>query len=122
MDELAESEVALAAALNPPAGKPRMPLPVFYDQMAAIEEERNELNRGLAIDREGALLVEALDFGESAAEVWAERPIEYRRSILKLICTRIKVEPFRGLYAKGKKGGSALDPSRIAITFADEAN
>jgi len=120
MDELAESEVALAAALNPPAGKPRMPLPVFYDQMAAIEEERNELNRGLAIDREGALLVEALDFGESAAEVWAERPIEWRRSILKLICTRIEVTPFRGLYAKGKKGGSALDPSRVALTFADE--
>jgi hypothetical protein len=26
----------------------------------------------------------------------------------------------RGLYVKGKRGGSALDPERVRITFADE--
>jgi DNA invertase Pin-like site-specific DNA recombinase len=120
MDELAESEVALTEALNPPPGMPRMPRNLIFEQYAAIEEERRELNRSLAINRESSALVEALEFGDKAAEVWAERPIEWRRRILGLICKRVEIVPFRGLYAKGKRGGSALDPERVRITFADE--
>ena len=94
-----------------------MPLPHYYEQVAAIENEQDELNRRLAVNREGALLVEALDFGESASEVWESRPVEWRRSILKLVRARIEVTPFRGVYAKGKNGGSQFDPERVRVEF-----
>ena len=74
----------------------------------------------MAVNREASLLIEALSFGDQAAEVWAERAIEWRRQMLGLICKRIEVTPFRGLYAKGKNGGSQLDPERVSIAFADE--
>jgi hypothetical protein len=54
------------------------------------------------------------------AEVWAERVVEWQRRMLGLICKRVEVVPFRGLYVKGKRGGSALDPDRVRIAFADE--
>jgi DNA invertase Pin-like site-specific DNA recombinase len=119
MNELSDSMVALASALNPPPGVPRMPLPVYYEQVAAIEDERKGLERRMGVNREASLLVEALDFGEGAAEVWAERGVNYQRQILKLICKRVEVRPGRVVRTKGKQGNS-FDPERVRVTFADE--
>jgi site-specific DNA recombinase len=119
MNELSDSMVALASALNPPPGVPRMPLPVYYSEVQAIEDERRGLERRMGVNREASLLVEALDFGEQAAEVWAERGVSYQRQILKLITTSIEVRPGRVVRTKGKQGNS-FDPERVSITFADE--
>jgi DNA invertase Pin-like site-specific DNA recombinase len=119
MSELSDSMVALAAALNPPPGVPRMPLPVYYSEVQAIEDERRGLERRMGVNREASLLVEALDFGEGAAEVWAERGVAYQRQILKLICKRVEVRPGHVVRTKGKQGNS-FDPERVSITFADE--
>jgi DNA invertase Pin-like site-specific DNA recombinase len=119
-ERLNASEAALVQRLNPPRGVPRLPGHLIDTELLKIAEERRELDMRQAVSTQSGLLIEALTFGESAARVWAERGIEYRRSILKLICTRIEVTPFRGTYAKGKGGGSQLDPERVRVTFADE--
>jgi DNA invertase Pin-like site-specific DNA recombinase len=122
MDELAESKLALdQARYYPPSGKPKMPDDRYWALMEQIETEERELSRSMAVDRAASDLIEALDFGDQAGEVWAKREIEWQRRILGLICKRVEVTPFRGLYIKGKRGGSALDPERVHITFADEA-
>jgi site-specific DNA recombinase len=120
MNELSDSMVALAAALAPPPGVPRMPLEVYYAKVAEIEEERRGLERHMAVNREAGLLVEALDFGEAAGEVWGERGVNYQRQILKLIVKRLEVRPGRVVRTKGKSGNS-FDPERVQIAFADEA-
>ncbi len=120
MGELSDSMVALAAALAPPPGIPRMPLPVYYSKVAEIEEERRALERKMAVNREAGLLVEALDFGEGAAEVWAERGVSYQRQILKLIVRSLEVRPGRLIRTKGTIG-NIFDPERVQITFADES-
>jgi site-specific DNA recombinase len=116
MAELSDSMVALAAALAPPPGVPRMPLPVYYAKVAEVEEERRGLERKMGVNREAGLLVEALDFGEAAAEVWAERGVNYQRQILKLIVRSIEVRPGRVVRTKGKQGNS-FDPERVRVTF-----
>jgi DNA invertase Pin-like site-specific DNA recombinase len=121
MDELAESKLSLDEAhYYPLPGKPKMPADRYYALLERIEDEERELNRIQAVDRGARDLIEALDFGDKAAEVWAERAIEWQRRMLSLICKRVEVVPFRSLYIKGKRGGSALDPERLSITFADE--
>jgi site-specific DNA recombinase len=117
--ELSDSLVALAATQNPPPGVPRLPLNLYYEQVTAIEDERRTLARRMAVDREGRSLVEALDFGEAAGEVWAERGVNYQRQMLKLIVKRLEVRPGRVIRTKGKSGNS-FDPERVSITFADE--
>jgi DNA invertase Pin-like site-specific DNA recombinase len=121
MDELAESKLALEEArYYPPAGKPKMPKDRYYTLLERIEDEERELSRIQAVDRGARDLIEALDFGDKAAEIWAERAIAWQRRMLGLICKRIEVTPFRHLYIKGKRGGSALDPDRVHIHWADE--
>jgi hypothetical protein len=62
--------------------------------------------------------VEALDFGEQAAEVWAERGVAYQRQILKLIVRSIEVRPGRLIRTKGTIG-NIFDPTRVAVTFSE---
>jgi DNA invertase Pin-like site-specific DNA recombinase len=119
-ERLNESERELVRRLNPPRGVPRLPGALVDSELLRIAEERRDLDMRQAISTESGLLTEALGFGESAAKVWEERPLIWRRQMLTLICKRIEVMPFRGVYAKGKKGGSQLDPSRLSVTFADE--
>jgi hypothetical protein len=73
----------------------------------------------MAVNREAGDLKEALDFGDDAAEVWAERGVNYQRRMLKLIVKRIEVRPGRVIRTKGKSGNS-FDPERVSITFADK--
>jgi DNA invertase Pin-like site-specific DNA recombinase len=121
--ELSDSLHALAQALNPPPGVPRMPLQTYYEQAAIIEAERQELHRRMAVTREAALLAEVLGF-EDAAHEWGTRPLHWRRQILKLVTSTIVIEPRGKLLAKEdpryQPGFNAFDPERVRVTFADE--
>jgi site-specific DNA recombinase len=121
--ELGDSLHALAQALNPPPGVPRLPLATYYEQAAVIEAERQELHRRMAVTREAALLAEVLNF-EDAAKEWEARPLNWRRNILKLVTKSIVIEPRGKLLAKDdpryQPGFNAFDPERVTVVFADE--
>jgi site-specific DNA recombinase len=121
--ELGDSLHALAQALNPPPGVPRMPLQTYYDQAAIIEAERQELHRRMAVTREAALLAEVLDFADAEKE-WETRPLNWRRAMLKLITNSIVIQPRGKLLPKDdprfRPGFNGFDPERVKLTFADE--
>jgi hypothetical protein len=120
--ELSDSLHALAEALNPPPGVPRMPLATYYEQAAIIEAERLELHKQMAITREAALLAEVLSF-EDAEKEWHSRSLHWQRSILKLVCESIVIEPRGKLLPKDdprfRPGFNGFDPERVRVTFAD---
>lgn len=114
--ELNESLVALDSALNPPPGKPRMPLGRYWAQVEAIEAERAQIQGKLAVTREAALLTETLNVGWTP-ELWAEQPLEWRRAILKLVTERVELHrPTKG--ARPGLYGTEFDPERVKIKFA----
>jgi hypothetical protein len=113
--ELNDSLVDLAHALKPPPGQPKMPLKLYWQMVAEVEAEREELQRRLAVTREASLLVETLSFEDMASE-WAQRPNEWRRAILKLCTKRIVVEPVGKLAGVTPKG-FRFDPERVRIEF-----
>jgi site-specific DNA recombinase len=121
--ELGDSLHALAEALNPPPGVPRLPLETYYEQAAIIEAERQELHKRMAVTREAALLAEVLTF-EDAAKEWEARSLHWRRSILKLVTESIVIEPRGKLLPKEdprfRPGFNGFDPERVRMTFADE--
>jgi DNA invertase Pin-like site-specific DNA recombinase len=82
-------------------------------------EERQRLQRQVAVPREASALKEALAF-EDVAKEWESRSLEWRRAIIKLCTSRIVVEPV-GKTAGAQKGrsGFSLDPERVRVTFAD---
>jgi DNA invertase Pin-like site-specific DNA recombinase len=114
--ELNESLVAYDAALNPPPGKPRMSLERYWAQVEAIEAERTEIQRKLAVTREAALLTETLGI-EWSPETWNSQPLEWRRAMLKLITERIEL---RQPTVRGRKGlyGTEFDKSRVVVKFS----
>jgi site-specific DNA recombinase len=118
--DLNDAQTRLDQALNPPPGVPAMKIERYWSLSAEIESEKRTLHRRLAVSREAALLAETLNFEDGeAAEVWAERDQDWRRSIIALVTERIVIEQ-RG--SGGKKGGiNRFDPERVQITFADEA-
>jgi site-specific DNA recombinase len=122
--ELGDSLHALAEALNPPPGVPRMPLATYYEQAAIIEAERRELHKRMGVTRDAALLAEVLNF-EDAAHEWETRSLHWKRTILKLITERIVIEPRGKLLPKDdprfRPGFNGFDPERVQIAFADEA-
>jgi site-specific DNA recombinase len=121
--ELGDSLHALAQALNPPPGIPRLPLESYFEQAALIEEERKELHKRMAVTREAALLAEVLEFTDAAKE-WKSRSLHWRRSILKLVTESIVIEPRGKLLPRDdprfRPGFNGFDPERVSITFAEE--
>jgi site-specific DNA recombinase len=121
--QLSDSLHALAQALNPPPGVPRMPLQTYYEQAAIIEAERKELHKRMAVTREAALLAEVLSF-EDAAKEWETRSLHWKRQILNLVTESIVIQPRGKLLAKEdpsyRPGFNAFDPERVVVTFADE--
>jgi site-specific DNA recombinase len=122
--ELIESRHALGQALNPPPGKPRMPMATYYEEAAKIDAELQELHKRLDVTREAALLNEILGF-EDAAKEWATRSLHWQRSVLKLVTESIVIEPRGKLLAKDdpnyRPGFNSFDETRVRIAFADEA-
>ena len=92
-----------------------MPLKLYWQMVAEVEAEREELQRCLAVTREASLLLETLSFEDMASE-WAQRPNEWRRAILKLCTKRILVEPVGKLAGVTPKG-FRFDPERVRIEF-----
>jgi hypothetical protein len=118
VNELSESLFALAKALNPPPGVPRMPLPVYYQHVSTIEAEREQLQRRLAVVREARMLAEVLTF-EDAAREWDARPLHWQRAILKLVTKRIVIEPRgKGGGPRDASGRNLFDAERIKVEFA----
>jgi site-specific DNA recombinase len=121
--ELSDSLHALAQALNPPPGVPRMPLATYYEECSKIAAERDELHKKMAITRDGALLAEVLSFEDAATE-WKARSLHWRRSILRLITESIVIEPRGKLLPKNdprfRPGYNGFDETRVRVTFADE--
>jgi hypothetical protein len=115
MAELNDSLTALDAALAPPPGKPRMPLPRYWQQVEGIEAERESITRRLAVTREASILAEALGV-EWTEDEWTGRPLEWRRSIIKLCVERMELEP-RG-QGKGRVGPAVFDPERVRVKFS----
>ena len=75
----------------------------------------------MAVTREATLLAEALSF-EDAAQEWARRPLHWRRTILKLVCESIVVEPRGKLLPRDdprfRPGFNGFDPERVRVAFA----
>jgi hypothetical protein len=115
IDQLSDSLLALGAALNPPPGVPRMDQTIYFAQVTAIEEERAELNRSLAVTREAGLIQELLAF-EDAGKEWDARSQDWQRTILKLITASIVIEPVGK--ASATPGRNVFDPERVKVTFA----
>jgi site-specific DNA recombinase len=121
--ELTESKNALGRALNPPPGIPRMDMETYFEQVAAIEAEREEIHRRLVVTREAARLKEILEF-EDAAHEWETKSLHWKRETLKLVTESIVIEPRGKLLARDDPryhpGFNDFDPERVRITFADE--
>lgn len=115
--ELSDNLLALDQALKPPRGVLRMPIDRYYAVVTEIEAERREIHRRMAVSREASLLVETLDFGGQGAEVWQDRPITWKRAILRLVTERIEIHRAT---QHGRPGlhGTEFDPERVKIKFA----
>ena len=115
--ELSESLLALDQALKPPPGVPRMSINRYYKAVTEIEVERREVHRRLAVSREASLLAETLAFGEDAAAEWAERPVHWKRAIVKLVTERIEIHRAVQVHRQGLYG-TEFDRNRVKIKFA----
>jgi len=114
ISELSDNLLVLGKALNPPPGKPRMSLEVYWQQVEAIEAERDQVQRKLSGTREVALLTGTLN-QVWTPETWAAKPLDWKRVILRLITERIEVTPKGRGGPKGSR--NYFDPERIRIKF-----
>jgi len=115
IDQLSDSLLALGQALNPPPGVPRMDMALYFEQVGAIEEERAELNRSLAVTREAGLIQELLTF-EDADKEWDARSQDWQRTMLKLVTASIVIEPVGK--ASATPGRNSFRAERVRVAFA----
>lgn len=117
--ELENNKMVLEeAAFNPPAGIKRLPRERYWELRTQIEQEQEQLQRRRVINREAEPLKVA--FKQTwTEENWKEKPLEWRRAIIKLVTERIEIvrDPMHGGARKGKRGGT-FDPERVKIKFA----
>jgi DNA invertase Pin-like site-specific DNA recombinase len=119
--ELEDNKLALErAAFNPPQGVKRLPTEHYWKLRTEIEAEQEQLQRRRVVSRAAQPLKVALK-QDWTIEAWLAKPVEYRRTIIKLVCKRSEVAkaPMKGGGMKGAQG-PYFDPERIRITFADE--
>jgi site-specific DNA recombinase len=119
--ELEDNKLALErAAFNPPQGVKRLDTQRYWELRTEIEREQEQLQRRRVVSRAAQPLKVALQ-QDWTIEAWQAKPVEYRRTIIKLVCGRIEVAkaPTKGGGVKGTQGPH-FDPERIQITFADK--
>jgi DNA invertase Pin-like site-specific DNA recombinase len=116
--ELQDNKVALnRAAFNPPQGVKRLPPEQYYELLAEIEREQGQLQRRRAVNRDAQPLKDALG-QEWTVETWQAEPVEWRRSIIKLVCERIEVTPVAHRGAAKGRIGAVHNPDRIRVKLA----
>jgi site-specific DNA recombinase len=120
--ELEDAKLALEDdRYRPPPGMKPLPSEIYWTRRTEIEAEQEQLQRRRVVTRAAQPLKVALR-QEWTIEAWNAKPIEYRRTIIKLVCKRIEVvkAATKGGGVKGMQGPH-FDPERVQITFADEA-
>jgi DNA invertase Pin-like site-specific DNA recombinase len=120
--ELEDNKLALErAAFNPPQGVTRLPTERYWQLRSEIEREQEQLQRRRVVNREAQPLKDALKH-DWTIEAWLAKPVEYRRTIIKLVCERIEVDkaPMKGGGVKGTQGPH-FDASRIRMRFVGDA-
>jgi DNA invertase Pin-like site-specific DNA recombinase len=115
IDQLSDSLLALGAALNPPPGVPRIDMAFYFEQVSAIEAERAELNKSLAVTREAGLIQELLTF-EDAGKEWDAHSQDWQRTILKLVTASIVIEPVGK--ASATPGRNVFRGERVVVEFS----
>jgi site-specific DNA recombinase len=105
------------ARFRPPLGMKRLEEDRYYELLAEIQREQEQLQRRRLVNREAQPLREALG-QEWTIEEWESRPLEWRRDVIRLVVERIEVSPVgrRG----GEKGhlGAVHNPDRIKVKLA----
>jgi DNA invertase Pin-like site-specific DNA recombinase len=117
--ELEDNKLALErAAFNPPRGVKRLDTERYWELKTEIEREQEQLQRHRAVNREAQPLKDALKH-DWTIEAWLNKPVAYRRTLIKLVCERIEVAkaPMKGGGMKGTQG-PRFDPERIKVKLA----
>jgi DNA invertase Pin-like site-specific DNA recombinase len=116
--ELSDNKIALdRARFNPPQGVKRLPEERYYELLAEIEREQNQLQRRRVVNRDAQPLKEALD-REWTVEEWEAQAMEFRRAIVRLVVERIEVSPVARRGAVKGHLGAVHDPERISVKMA----
>jgi DNA invertase Pin-like site-specific DNA recombinase len=107
------------AYFRPPTGQPCLDEEFYYEQLDEIAVELEQLQRRRLVNRDAQPLREALQQSWTVQE-WEAQPLQWRRSVIKLVCERIEVAkaPMKGGGVKGTQGPH-FDASRIHMQFAD---
>jgi site-specific DNA recombinase len=116
--ELQDDKRALEdARFRPPLGMKRLEEERYYELLAEIDREQEQLQRRRYVNRDAHPLREALG-QEWTIEEWEARPLEWRRAVIGLVVERIEVMPTiqRGA-AKGHLG-AVHNPDRIKVKLA----
>jgi len=115
--ELGDNKMALEeAAFNPPAGVKRLPRERYWELRTQIEQEQDQLQRRRVVSREAEPLKVATK-QTWTEESWQEKPLEWRRAVIRLVTERIEVHRPTVVARRGRVGGQ-FDPERVKIKFA----
>jgi hypothetical protein len=116
--ELEDNRLALERArFNPPQGVKRLSEESYYELLTEIEREQEQLQRRRYVNRDAHPLREALG-QDWTVEEWENRPLEWRRTVLRLVVERIEVSPVAQRGAEKGHLGAVHNPDRIKVKLA----
>ena len=116
--QLAENKAALEGArFNPPQGVERLDEDRYYELLAEIKRELEQIQRRRAVNREALPLKEALRHNWTI-EQWRSRALEWRRDVIRLVVERIEVSPTPRRGAEKGHLGGVHNPDRIKVKLA----
>jgi DNA invertase Pin-like site-specific DNA recombinase len=116
--KLEDNKLALErAAFNPPQGVKRLLTERYWELRTEIEREQEQLQRRRIVNRDAQPLREALG-QEWTVQEWRGRPLEWRRSVLRLVVERIEVMPVPQRGAAKGHIGAVHNPDRIKVKLA----
>ena len=116
--ELQDDKRALEdARFRPPLGLKRLEEERYYELLAEIEREQEQLQRRRFVNRDAHPLREALG-REWTPEEWEAQPLEWRRAVIRLVVERIEVMPTAQRGAAKGHLGAVHNPDRIKVKLA----